>query len=114
MNAWTIYWVMQLDSINSGVALLTFFGCLACPFLWLYVLEETEGLGARVLATFASFFAAVLVALAILLPSSKTAAAMVILPAIANNEQVQKEAGDLYALAKQAQTNLAKPEGKPK
>jgi hypothetical protein len=37
-----------------------------------------------------------------LLPSTKTAAAMVVLPAIANNETLHTEAGELYGLAKQA------------
>lgn len=43
-----------------------------------------------------------LATVATLLPSSKTAAAMVIVPAIANNETIRKESGELYDLAKQA------------
>jgi hypothetical protein len=41
-------------------------------------------------------------ALNIALPSTKTAATMFIVPAIANNEAIHKEAGELYGLAKQA------------
>ena len=53
---------------------------------------------------------------ATLLPTTKQAAAILILPAITSDEvvaPVKKEAGDLYALAKQALTNAVEAD-KPK
>lgn len=41
-------------------------------------------------------------ALATFLPSTKNAAAIVVIPAIVNNETIQREAADLYGMAKQA------------
>lgn len=50
--------------------------------------------------------------LAAFTPSSSTAAAMIVIPKIANSETIQKEAGDLYDIAKDALRNLAKPKDK--
>lgn len=46
---------------------------------------------------------------AVLLPSTKTLAAMLIIPAIANNETVQQEASELYTMAKDALKEAIKP-----
>jgi hypothetical protein len=127
MSAWTIYWVMQLDSIGSyttfltlaigaALVLLTIFGAMnrhlsnTFPELDVSKQERSSGemmhrIARRLIAPFL-----IISAVATFIPSSRTAAAVVILPAITNNEQIKKEAGDLYGLAKQALTNLAKPE----
>lgn len=42
------------------------------------------------------------------LPSSRSAATIVILPAVANNEAIQREAAELYLLAKEGLRNLIK------
>ena len=49
-------------------------------------------------------------ATAALLPSTKTLAAMFIIPAVMNNETVQKEAVGLYTMAKDALKEAIKPE----
>lgn len=132
ISPWTIYWIMQLDSINTGLNILSFLtGGLvvilsvasavhysADPAEWaskeMKVSAERANERAPKIKTFAvriavfaflpSFF------LGILLPSSKVAAAMVLIPAIANNETVQKEAGELYQLAKDGLKELVKPD----
>jgi hypothetical protein len=49
------------------------------------------------------------------LPSTRTAAMIVVIPAIANNDKVQKEAGELYYLAKMGLARLVTEDAaKPK
>lgn len=108
ISPWTVYWILQLDSIS--VALGTFVvislaSALFVPLLagLIFDLDEDD-LRAILVKVWKPW--AVLTLLAMLvgtfLPSTKTAAAIIVLPAIANNESIQREAGDLYDLAKQA------------
>ena len=119
ISAWDVYWVMQLDSISVLISGLLAVSAVVCAGLFLVqavhagedcwswnegsIQERKEfrrtirGHGARALVA-AMFFALA----SALTPSSKTVAAMLILPAIANNETIQREAGDLYGLAKEA------------
>ena len=119
MNAWTIYWILQLDAISSAfwlanlvlataAAALTIFNgisrfdtnefpMLCDPEARIAACKARSGVRRKVVAALVPIFL-----ISAFLPSTKTAAAMVVIPAIANNETIRKEAGDLYALAKQA------------
>lgn len=119
MNVWTIYWILQLDSINAFMVAIMFVFLLATGFALMFgLLESSAGKvapemdvskreaarGAALLAVskktaIPAILASIMVAF---LPSTKTVAAMVVLPAIANNETIRKESGELYQLAKQA------------
>lgn len=100
-----IYVVLQLDSLSVGLTLIS-----AVFLLWSVItaLHAADNLaGERETAAYArarsrACVAALLFSLAVFVPSSKTAATMLILPAIANNETVQQEAGELYKMAKEA------------
>ena len=124
MNAWTIYWILQLDSINGllwallalvgmaeVIALVVWLhGAAANPDSWYSETFKEDARAAQQRAPQAkSYFVRMLLTafiplclLTALIPSTKTAAAMVIVPAIANNETIRKESGELYGLAKQA------------
>lgn len=130
ISAWDIYWVMQLDSIGgavfvlalsafiAAVVLLIMGGCNAheVPEEWgsdVYRIKAQRALarapaliGAGKRLAFLAAFLAIAVALT---PSTKTAAMMLVIPAVANNEAIQREAGDLYGIAKDALRELAKP-----
>ena len=131
MNAWTIYWILQLDSIGTELLFLcaitaTVAICVAGvaiddatsnPNDWStpeFKDKALEKLGRapkmRRIAYKWATAAFLLSGLVALTPSTKTAAAMAVLPAIANNERIQHEAGDLYQLAKQALTNAVAPD----
>jgi hypothetical protein len=112
MNAWTIYWILQLDTLGIASVIGAFFLWIPTAFIYFHSQDkETERpLPSILLAAAFSFAWLLSVASAIFLPSTKTAAAMVVLPAIANNERIQHEAGDLYQLAKQALANAAAPD----
>ena len=119
MNAWTIYWILQLDTVVDALTVAASMSGMAAGGLYLFsAMHKAEDsyswnepkAGDR--ATFRALLlkrakpvaiVACLLAVAVtLLPTSKTAAAMVIVPAIANNETIRKESGELYDLAKQA------------
>jgi hypothetical protein len=116
ISAWQIYWILQLDSlVSASVGLAISSGIVLIFSVVMYATNSAEGYeseyhcmgkkGIRLISPVFSVFFLV----AALLPSSKTAAAMFIIPAIANNETIQKEAADLYSLAKQALTDAVKP-----
>lgn len=115
ISPWDIYWVMQLDriidlftgiTIAGGVGALLALcmtpvwvdGSMCAPKLRKWIV----GVPLAVL-----LFGA---AGAAFIPSTKTAAAMIVVPAIANNETIQEEAGDLYKIAKEGLRELVKPD----
>lgn len=127
ISPWEIYLVMQLDSINGfffTIALVLSIIC--CCALFAGALATGAGLSkytddtekrnwevtkkiTKKLGTIA-FIAGLLCAV---LPSSKTAAAMIVIPAVLNNQSVQVEAKELYALAKQGFAEMVKAEVVP-
>lgn len=119
ISPWEIYWILQLDSIRdffgAGVFLFGAAGLMATIFAPI-LFDSYSDFKASPKKVFGWIGSGLLVFSAALCftPSTKTAAAMFIIPAIANNEAIQKEAGDLYSLAKQALTEAIKPDDEPK
>lgn len=110
MSAWNVYWVMQLDSIGVG---LLMFG-VASVFVGLAFFSYVASVHDRVSAcgVMSVLFAFVLWTVCMFLPSSRTAAAMIVLPAITSAEvrsAVAPEAKELYELAKDALRSVGKP-----
>lgn len=136
ISAWDVYWVMQLDSIGGALTVLT--GLVALAFVCCFVVgllnagsnpdewsapqnkaaaEREKQIGQKLISWLKPLGAAfaVLLVTSALLPSSKTAAAMLILPAITSDnvvEAIKPEARELYDLAKDALRGLGKPEAK--
>lgn len=127
ISTWQIYLVMQLDSVSAG---LTFISCLGLTVVGVSIVwntlskadakefpyttdhearkvqwESRDKWRNRILVFILPLFF-----INMLIPSSKTAAAMIVIPAIANNERFQAEAGDLYQLAKQGLKKLVADE----
>lgn len=107
ISPWTIYWVMQLDSIGVAVGHMSFVGAFILLLAWVYLVAEADSLAGYIAASAATLVWLVVLAAAIFLPSTKTAAAMFVIPAVANNQTIQREAGELYDLAKQALRSAA-------
>ena len=114
ISAWQVYLVMQLDSITSTATIIgTVLG--ACAFATGatgIMCEEDflQNVGKKLL-----WVSVPLLTIATLLPSSRTAAAMIVVPAFTSKEVVEPVAGEakeLYNLAKEALKNLAKKEEK--
>jgi hypothetical protein len=101
ISPFEVYLVMQMDSIIVVAvvigACLLISAAAACFYGGLKNESEASATGRRL-----AKYAFILLAISAFLPSTKTTAAMIVIPAIANNEAIQKEAGDLYAIAKQA------------
>lgn len=114
MSAWTVYWVLQLDSIRFVFVMLTILSLiasfLATVFGGLMITgygDEDKGNGAKLLSYAKRLWMAFVVSLLAsnLIPSSKTAAAMIVLPALTSEEvvgTVKSEAKELYEMAKEA------------
>jgi TctA family transporter len=114
ISAWDVYWVMQLDSISTTVGVAGLFGlagAIASLFIGSMVTdrawkpsEAQDRMWASIVRTSKrmAIAGALLSVLSGFVPSTKTAATMIVLPAIVNNETLHKEAGELYGLAKQA------------
>lgn len=130
ISPFTVYLVMQLDSIGATVTFASVITGVLAAVLFLFASSErgssqsypdheiskrqaanADRLFSKVKPAFVC--ASIFCALSVLLPSSKTAAAMYVIPAIANSEAVQNEAGDLYEMAKQAMRKLTADEAKP-
>lgn len=110
ITAWQIYWVMQLDDIRIFIRFV--FGGLAVgivafsPF-WLDEEDWHVAVKRTAIGTLLMLF------LSVMIPSTKTAAAMIVLPAITSDkviETVTPEARELYELAKDALRSVSKKE----
>jgi hypothetical protein len=124
ISAWDIYWVMQLDGIGGTLTFFTVAATVAAGlFMGLGALATDRGcypseqqnaawLALKVKTKWLIVVAVSLAAVNSLIPSTKTAAMMIVVPSIANSETIQREAGDLYGIAKQALRELAKPDAK--
>lgn len=88
MTGWEMYWLLMLD--NIGTFLCTVGGIGAC-FLLLLIPGYIEDMPKVIKAGWFSFAAGMLIlSVGILLPSTKQMAAILVVPKIVNNEQVQQ------------------------
>lgn len=114
MNAWQIYWILQLDSIGH---LLDFAAIVLIITVAMFAVvggimkcderskETSNYIGGMTLHRQLRWAVPLLIVFGLantFVPSTKTMAAMIVLPAIVNNTKLQHEAGELYNLAKQA------------
>jgi hypothetical protein len=119
MNFWTIYFVMQADTIHGALwavfsiaALLVLSLSLCIAFTTSLREFDEERKGCIRLLKRWGWLMPILFTLAALMPSTKTLATALIIPAIVNNETLQKEAGELYGVAKDAIKGVLTPDGK--
>ena len=120
-----IYLVLQMDDVKDGLTVLcaltgltAFFalfvatiGCSHDSWNTQDTRDKKDILRIQAIKWFKSTLvvAALSALAATLLPSTKTLAAMLVIPAIANNETVQQEASELYKMAKEALKEAIKP-----
>lgn len=114
LDPWTVYFVMQADSILEllcGISLFSgFFSAISIAISVFCFLEVSKKAGFR-----SSTIAVTLFLLSAgsgiacgLFPTTKTAAAVLLIPAIANNETIQDEASEIYQIAKDALREIGK------
>lgn len=101
MTPFTIYLWQSADSVELSFGMLAVLALTASCILWaIFLVEKMDHL--RKPAIIALSVGLASWALAVLIPSSKTIAMMVAIPAIANSEPIQKDIPELYQLAKEA------------
>tara|TARA_R110000744_G_scaffold380215_1_gene500272 strand:- start:57312 stop:57662 length:351 start_codon:yes stop_codon:yes gene_type:complete len=116
MNQQTIYWLTRLDSIKDLLGWLTFFGILValacCAFTAFLSDEEASEVKWRnrflLIPILSIGFPVVLATANVFIPTTKEAAAIIALPAIANNADVQEIGADIMELSKQWLQELKK------
>lgn len=121
IDAMDVYWVMQLDTIRGvAIAFSVVFGIGTA--IWVISRgvgaagDEEAGKFSRAIWFVPVVFCVALSAV-VFAPSSKTAAAMILVPALTSDqvlEPVSAEAKELYALAKSALRNLGDKADEPK
>lgn len=115
ITPFNIYLVMQLDSIRDALGALAILvgAALVLGAFMSALITDGDCFKDRVWQRWVASLGALMLlvsAVYAFLPSSKTAAAMIVLPALANNETVREEAGELYDLAKGALRSLSESE----
>lgn len=125
ISAWDVYWVMQLDTIIQLFGIFGIIGLLVgviSLMIALFQRNSTWGTEAETAKTFLPYCKAltvtalICVTLSAFLPSTKTAAAMIVLPALTSDtvvEAVAPEARELYDLAKDALRSVSNKAAAP-
>jgi hypothetical protein len=108
MNGWQVYWLLQLDSINVAMTLICI-GLLICSGICLITWTFNQGswdnkeLGQRAKKSILKFGipGAIFYIITALIPSTKTMAAVYVVPKIIHGdtiEQMSKDSADIYKL----------------
>lgn len=113
INPWIIYFVLMLDDIKRMFHVAFFITLVIVILLgFLCLISGGEAIPRHTYRRLVKWLLPVSMVsflFANLLPSPKVAAAMYVIPAIANNETVQREASELYQLAKRGLQELVPP-----
>ncbi len=102
LTAWNIYWITRFDSIQAVLRILAL-ACGVFGFVGLLGYALSEGT-LKVAGTFAKWLlptTAAMLLVAAFVPSTRSAAAMVVLPAIVNSEVVQQIPTELTTLVRE-------------
>lgn len=117
MSPFLTYLLFQADSISEALGFIAILAgmlfCVAVPLKWVAQEGRNEHESAAIAykaCRVAIWICPIIVAAGILMPSSKTIAAMIVLPKITSPQALDtmgKESRDIYELAKKALANLA-------
>jgi len=119
MSGWEIYLITRLDALQGAavlVAIVAGVAFLLCGFFTTldisgsYTDGDKENVHLRMMRTWTRTLCIVALSatsIAVVTPTSREMAAIIILPKIANSETVQNEAREIYDLAKEWLRNAA-------
>lgn len=94
-----IYWVLQLDSIVAGCIILAVLTAVLCVVMTIITCaNDFDSLIAPLLAAFNMLLMVTFIIAASFIPSTKTAAAMYVIPRVVNNEVIQADMLEIYKL----------------
>ena len=95
----TIYWIGNCDSIVTACIFLTVISALFGLAGFCATMEARCEKAAIIIALICAPTFLIGIAGAVFVPSSKTAAAMYVVPAIVNNEKIQAVGNEIYGFA---------------
>lgn len=110
MSPWTVYWVMQADSLRGALVtpiVLSIVGALISGFVAsMTVIDPLPDRGrndrihakSRFWLSFSVTVFAIAGTAISFVPTTKTLCAVIAVPAVINNEQLQADAADIYRL----------------
>jgi len=111
---WDMYWLVKLDDIRGAMIAITIVGAIALSFADCFVFDITPQFKKTWFMVLAMWV--IVLPVAILLPSTKQMAAIIIVPKIANaineNEQLKKLPSKIVDLADSWITELKPKENK--
>lgn len=107
ITPFTVYLVLQMDAIITASQIIGAFCTIITAILYaiqalLYDDKGVQDALTKLPRKLIAWLAIIFVPVSVLLPKSSTLAAMLIAPAIANSEVVQKDVPELYNLAVEA------------
>ena len=111
ISPWLIYWLMQLDSICKFVDAITFLGFFLLVILTVIRIasKSVPSYDASAhafydattnLHRFSCVIIPIFILLNVFMPNTKTVAAMILIPPIVNNEQVQQIPDDILTFVR--------------
>ena len=111
ISPWLIYWLMQLDSICNFVQVIAVLGSILLAILIIFRIifkayaewdeeAKTFYIVTTPLCKFSSIIIPIFVLINLFIPDTKTVAAMVLVPPIVNNEQVQQIPDDILTFVR--------------
>lgn len=111
ISPWLVYWLMQLDRICTFVDIIAFFGTILLILLIGFRIicksqikrdEDAEAFynTTTSLCKFSCVIIPIFVLLNVFIPNTKTVAAMILIPPIVNNEQVQQIPEDILTFVR--------------
>ena len=111
ISPWLVYWLMQLDSICEFVDAIAVFGSVLLIGLIIIRIvckvhaewdssAQTFYDTTASLCKFSSIIIPIIVLINIFIPNTKTVAAMILIPPIVNNEQVQQIPDDILTFVR--------------
>jgi hypothetical protein len=111
ISPWLIYWLMQLDSICGFVEAIAVLGSVLLVVLFILrtIFKEHADWDREAeifytvttpLYKFSSVIIPIFILLNVFIPNTKTVAAMILVPPIVNNEQVQQIPDDILTFVR--------------
>lgn len=113
MTTWQMYWLVKLDDIGSFCTVIAVLGGVLCSVGWVFrsVFDREAPDAVKRLLRIVTGPVILAMLLAVLLPSTKQLAAIILVPKLVNSEMIQHDVPQVYDLAVEwMKAKLAVPE----
>lgn len=104
----TIYWIARLDGLREAMCVITALWVIGSIICFIAAIDEKLNKLFKPSIWSVIFAVICLVGSVVFIPTSKEVAAMIVIPKIANNENVQKIGSELYDVAQNWLKGLTK------